>query len=92
MAESPFLNPDPERVFYKSELAIGLWDAFPVSPGHALIVPRRVVPTWFEATREEQIALLDGIGPAGWSTSICCRSFPATWTAPRTCGSRWPSS
>ena len=26
MAESPFLNPDPERVFYKSELAIGLWD------------------------------------------------------------------
>ena len=64
MAESPFLNPDPERVFYKSELAIGLWDAFPVSPGHALIVPRRVVPTWFEATREEQIALLDGIEAA----------------------------
>lgn len=64
MAESPFLNPDPERVFYRSDLAIGLWDAFPVSPGHALIVPRRVVPSWFEASREEQIALLEGIDAA----------------------------
>lgn len=64
MAESPFLNLDSHRVFYKSELAIGLWDAFPVSPGHALLVPRRVVPTWWEATREEQIALLQGIDAA----------------------------
>lgn len=64
MAESPFLNPDSQRIFYESKLAIGLWDAFPVSPGHALIVPRRVVSTWFEATRGEQIALLDGIDAA----------------------------
>ena len=64
MSDSPFSNPDSRRVFYESELAIGLWDAFPVSPGHALIVPRRVVPTWFEASREEQIALLDGIDAA----------------------------
>lgn len=61
---SPFLNPDPERVFYQSPLVIGLWDAFPVSPGHALIVPRRVVATWFEASREEQVAILDGIEAA----------------------------
>jgi diadenosine tetraphosphate (Ap4A) HIT family hydrolase len=64
MSESPFLNPDPARIFYRSELAIGLWDAFPVSEYHALIVPRRLVATWFEATREEQIALLDGIEAA----------------------------
>lgn len=64
MAESPFVNPDPRRVFYTSDLVLGLWDAFPVSPGHALIVPRRVVATWFDATREEQIALLDGIEAA----------------------------
>jgi hypothetical protein len=30
-----------------------------VSPGHALIIPRRLVATWFEATREEQIALFE---------------------------------
>lgn len=64
MTTSPFLNPDPQRVFYESPLVIGLWDGFPVSPGHALIVPRRLVATWFEATREEQIAILDGIEAA----------------------------
>ncbi len=64
MADSPFVNPDPDRVFYQSDLVIGLWDGFPVSPGHALIVPRRVVATWFEATREEQIAILDGVEAA----------------------------
>lgn len=64
MADSPFVNPDPERVFYQSDLVIGLWDGFPVSPGHALIVPRRVVATWFEATREEQVAILDGVEAA----------------------------
>lgn len=64
MAGSPFVNPDKARVFYESTLVIGLWDAFPVSPGHALIVPRRVVETWFEATRAEQVAILDGIEAA----------------------------
>lgn len=64
MLDSPFINPDPARVFYESELVIGLWDAFPVSPGHALIVPRRVVATWFEASRAEQIGILDGIEAA----------------------------
>lgn len=27
--------------------------------GHALVVPKRVVATWFEATREERIAIMD---------------------------------
>src|SRR5262249_55030966 len=35
-------------------LVLGLWDQFPVSPGHALIIPRRHVGSWFEATDEEQ--------------------------------------
>ncbi len=34
-------------------------DGFPVAPGHTLIVPRRLVATWFEATREEQVAMLE---------------------------------
>lgn len=64
MIDSPFLEVDQDRVFYSSDLVIGIWDGFPVNPGHALIVPRRVMPTWFEATREEQIAILDGIEAA----------------------------
>jgi diadenosine tetraphosphate (Ap4A) HIT family hydrolase len=64
MSDSPFVDPAPERIFYQWELVIGIWDGFPVSPGHALIVPRRLVATWFEATRAEQIAILDGIEAA----------------------------
>ena len=64
MSDSPFLNPDPTRVFYRSTLVLGIWDAFPVSPGHALLVPTRLVPTWFEATPEEQQALIKAINVA----------------------------
>ena len=32
-------------------------DRFPVSQGHTLVVTRRVEPTWFEATRDEQAAV-----------------------------------
>ena len=33
-------------------------DAFPVSPGHSLVVSRRVAATWFDATPEEQAAVM----------------------------------
>lgn len=46
---------------FETDQLIGLWDGFPVSPGHALVVPRRHVATWFDASRDEQIALLEGI-------------------------------
>ncbi len=42
-----------------NDLAFALRDNFPVSPGHTLVVPRRLVATWFEATRQEQVAILD---------------------------------
>lgn len=59
---NPFLNPDPSRIFLENELIRGLWDAFPVSPYHALLIPRRPAPTWFDATTEEQQALTAAIG------------------------------
>jgi len=64
MSGCPFCAPDPGRVFHESDLVLGLWDAYPVSPGHALLVTRRHVATWFDATREEQVALLEGIAQA----------------------------
>ena len=60
-ADCPFCRPDPSRVFHEDSLVIGLWDSFPVSEGHALIVPRRHVPTWFDASEEERHALIKGI-------------------------------
>jgi len=37
--------------------AVAIWDAFPVSPGHALIVSRRHVADLFELSAEEQAAV-----------------------------------
>jgi superfamily II DNA or RNA helicase/diadenosine tetraphosphate (Ap4A) HIT family hydrolase/HKD family nuclease len=58
----PFCDPDASRIFYDEDPAfLCLWDGFPVSPGHALVIPRRHVATWFEATTQEQASLLEGI-------------------------------
>ncbi|HAK95447.1 MAG TPA: hypothetical protein DCM87_10680 [Planctomycetes bacterium] len=58
MSRSPFLDIPPERWLAGNELAFAISDRFPVSPGHALVIPRRLVATWFEATAEEQRALM----------------------------------
>jgi diadenosine tetraphosphate (Ap4A) HIT family hydrolase len=60
----PFCHPDPSRVFHTGRRVIGLWDAFPVSAGHALLVPRRHVAGWFEASDEERAELTDAISIA----------------------------
>ena len=50
---------DENKTVAANDLAIAFRDAFPVSPGHTLIITRRHAKTWFEATREEQMAVLD---------------------------------
>jgi superfamily II DNA or RNA helicase/diadenosine tetraphosphate (Ap4A) HIT family hydrolase len=57
----PFCSPPAEGLFYQGGLTYGLWDRFPVSDGHALLIPKRHVPSWFEATREEQTELTAAI-------------------------------
>lgn len=73
--DCPFCRPDPTRLLLEAGDVLALWDAFPVSPGHALIVTRRHVATWFEATRDEQHALVDAI--AAVKAAIDQRHAPA---------------
>jgi diadenosine tetraphosphate (Ap4A) HIT family hydrolase len=40
-----------------NEFAAAFGDAFPVSRGHVLVVPRRHAPRYFELTESEQLAL-----------------------------------
>lgn len=62
VAACPFCGVEPERVFLADDAVLAFWDLFPASPGHALIVPRRHVVTWFEATPAEQQALALAVG------------------------------
>lgn len=54
----PFCSVPMEQRFYDGPLVFGIWDSHPASPGHALLIPKRHVPTWFEATPAEQAELL----------------------------------
>ncbi|MFN8841462.1 MAG: HIT family protein, partial [Burkholderiales bacterium] len=54
----PFCDVPPDRILLGNAHAIALRDAFPISPGHTLIVPRRHVGSFFEATADERAALL----------------------------------
>ena len=55
----PFCNPNKSRTILTNDHAIAFQDGFPVTPGHSLIVPKRHITSFFEATREEQAALFD---------------------------------
>jgi diadenosine tetraphosphate (Ap4A) HIT family hydrolase len=58
-SDCPFCNLDKSRVIIANDDAIAFHDGFPVTPGHSLIVPKRHISSFFEATREEQTALFD---------------------------------
>ena len=51
--DCPFCSIDAERVVFSSDHGRGIWDAFPVNPGHILIIPRRHV-LWDELTEIEK--------------------------------------
>ena len=58
-AESPFLLRPLAEWIVSNALAFAIRDAFPVSLGHTLIVPRRLIESWFEATAQEREAIFE---------------------------------
>ncbi|ABK98631.1 HIT family protein [Pelobacter propionicus] len=59
MAPCPFCNIDHSRIMIANDHALAIMDGFPLSPGHALVIPRRHIASLFEATKDEREALLD---------------------------------
>ncbi len=54
---SPFFTGDiPAELIVETATTFSFYDKFPVSEGHALIVPKRLVSTYFELTLKEQMA------------------------------------
>ena len=54
----PFCTLAAERIVLANELAVVIRDAFPVSPGHTLILPKRHVVSFFDITADERTAML----------------------------------
>ena len=46
------------RILAENELAFACPDSNPVSPGHSLIMPKRHVAEYFQATAEEKAAIM----------------------------------
>ncbi len=60
-APCPFCSPPADRLLWQSSLVYAITDAYPVTPGHALVIPRAHAPTWFDADVATQHAMLEGI-------------------------------
>ena len=61
MNECVFCNqfiPNKDSLF-ENELALAYFDEFPVSTGHMLIITKRHAKTFFDITKEEQIAVIE---------------------------------
>jgi diadenosine tetraphosphate (Ap4A) HIT family hydrolase len=77
----PFCNPSPDDVVVENTLAYARFDAFPVSPGHILIIPLRHFSSFFDATTEERAAIFvlvarcreivaERYRPDGWNIGV----------------------
>lgn len=49
----------PEEIILSNDLAIAIYDRYPVNAGHMLIIPRRHVEEYWASTPEERQALGD---------------------------------
>lgn len=50
---------DSDEIIVENDLAFAIFDRYPVSHGHILVIPRRHFPDIFEATPEELRALAE---------------------------------
>ena len=53
----PFCDLASSRVCLENDTALALPDAFPVTEGHTLVVPKRHVASLFDLSEEEQVAI-----------------------------------
>lgn len=57
--DCPFCELPEEEIIVQNRLAKAFYDKYPVNRGHVLVVPKRHVPTLFEASMEEVRAMTE---------------------------------
>ena len=55
----PFCPPRSSRIVESTEVGWIVRDAYPVTPGHTLVIPKRHVGSFFDLTSDEQRALIE---------------------------------
>ena len=79
--DCPFCNIEQDRILWENDQTFVIYDGYPVSTGHALVIPKRHIGSFFETGTEERNALLAGLdyakqiidndyGPAGYNIGI----------------------
>lgn len=61
MSDCPFCTLPKQRILLASDLGLVVRDAFPISPGHTLIIPTRHIGSFFDLSsyeREDLMSLL----------------------------------
>jgi ATP adenylyltransferase len=53
------------QIITENPLVLSFYDGYPTSPGHALVVPKRHVETYFDCTPEEKAALWEMVETVG---------------------------
>jgi len=61
MIECQFCNIELDRILFENDHVFVIYDGYPVSTGHALIIPKRHIPSFFETTSAVRNALMAGI-------------------------------
>ncbi len=54
-----FCDLEDKEIIVKNQYCYAIFDKFPVSKGHTLIIPFRHVETFFDASKEEKIAIIE---------------------------------
>ncbi|MCV2355368.1 HIT family protein [Paucibacter sp. B2R-40] len=54
----PFCTLPSNRIEGQNEHAVWIRDGYPVSPGHSLVIPKRHIASFFDASTDEQHAFL----------------------------------
>lgn len=60
----PFCELPAGRIVFSADEAFVIHDAFPVSPGHILVIPRRHIGSFFELTEVERTCMFELLAQA----------------------------
>ncbi len=60
----PFCALPPSRILAENDHAVLIRDAFPVSAGHSLVIPKRHLGSFFDTSDTERRSLLELLGEA----------------------------